>query len=266
MTQTDSYFTNMFGLHGKVAAVTGGGSGIGKRIAVALASAGAKVIIVGRRENLLQQTVTEIDQSAGEARARFVTADLSILKDIPDIARRISECFGAPNVIVHAAGVNLRSSPDPVQSSADITLESWQKTMDVNLSAPFFLSRALIGGLQNGGAIVNIGSMQSARAGLGDAAYTASKGGVAQLTRAMARAWGANGVRANAILPGFFPSDMTEKVFASPELSARLAESTLLGRNGELADLEGAAVFLSSPASSYITGILLPVDGGFLAK
>lgn len=138
--------------------------------------------------------------------------------------------------------------------------------MAVNLTAPFFLSRALSEGMKGGGAIINIGSMQTMRAGLGDAAYTASKGGIAQLTRALARIYGRDGITANAILPGFFPSEMTDVVFSDSHLAARLADSTILGRNGALSDLDGAAVFLASPAAAYITGVLLPVDGGFLAK
>ena len=140
--------------------------------------------------------------------------------------------------------------------------------MNINLGAPFFLTRALIYNMKakGGGAIINIGSLQSLRAGLGDAAYTASKGGVAQLTKIMARAWGKYGITANAILPGFFPTNLTRVVFEDDLLKQKLAESTLLKRNGEMADLEGAAVFLASPAAAYITGILLPVDGGFLAK
>ena len=119
---------------------------------------------------------------------------------------------------------------------------------------------------KGGGAIVNIGSMQSVRAGLGDAAYGASKGGIAQLTKMLARAWGGDNIRVNAILPGFFPSDMTKVVFDDSQLAQKLASQTILGRNGDLSDLEGAAVFLASPASSYLTGIAIPVDGGFLAK
>ena len=260
-----AYLSRMFGLGGRVAAVTGGGSGIGRRIAFAFAAAGADVVLLGRRENLLREAAEEIGDLT-ESRAKFVAADLSNINSIPKVAERISECFGAPRILANAAGVNLRSSSDPSESVLAITEESWSRTMAVNLSAPFFLSRELAGGMSGGGAIINIGSMQSARAGLGDAAYTASKGGVAQLTKALARAFGRDGITVNALLPGFFPSEMTEVVFSDDALAARLADSTLLGRNGALSDLEGAAVFLASSAAAYITGALLPVDGGFLAK
>lgn len=311
-SMTGDYLWRMFGLGGRVAAVTGGGSGIGRRIAFALAAAGADVVLVGRRENLLREAAKEIcdssanhnfnvddssvdnssavrdsnvrnsgvddssavrDSNVGDfsggakgGRAEFVVADLSEIDGIEKVAEKISACFGAPRILVNAAGVNLRSSSDPAESARTITRESWERTMAVNLSAPFFLSRALAGGMAGGGAILNIGSMQSVRAGLGDAAYTASKGGVVQLTRALARALGRDGITVNALLPGFFPSEMTDVVFSDSVLSARLAESTILGRNGALSDLEGAAVFFASPAAAYITGVLLPVDGGFLAK
>ncbi len=261
---TDS-LREWFSLEGNVALVTGGGTGIGARIAIALAKAGAKTVVAGRRESFLQKTKTEIEKSGGAA--EVLPADLSRAELIADIAKSAGEFFGAPDILVNAAGVNLRSSPDFQKSTADLTLEKWEETMAVNLRAPFFLSRAVVaGGMQNGGAILNIGSLQSLRAGLGDAAYGASKGGLAQLTRAMARAWGGNGVAVNALLPGYFPSDMTRAVFSDDDLAANLARATLLGRCGKLADIEGAAVFLVSPAARYITGVLLPVDGGILAK
>lgn len=260
------YLSQLFGLGGSIAAITGGGSGIGRQIGKALAAAGAQVVLVGRRENLLQEAADEINAAAGELRAKIAAADLSETEKLPQVAENISACFGAPNIVINAAGVNLRSSSAPEESAADITAESWGKTFRINLDAPFFLTRALVAKMKNGGAVINIGSLQSVRAGLGDAAYGASKGGVAQLTRACARAWGKKSVTVNALLPGFFPSEMTEIVFADKELSAKLAASTILGRNGKLADMEGAAVFLASPAAAYITGVLLPVDGGFLAK
>lgn len=266
MTEDTSYLSALFGLRGRVAAVSGGGSGIGRRIGFAFAAAGANVVLIGRRKHLLEEAAAEINDSAAMTRAKIIPADLSAIADIPRIAEEINACFGAPHILANAAGVNLRSSSDPASSVADITLDSWERTMAVNLTAPFFLSRELARGMLGGGAIINIGSMQSRRAGLGDAAYTASKGGIAQLTRALARAFGRNGITVNALLPGFFPSEMTDVVFADSQLAARLADSTILGRNGALTDLDGAAVFLASPAAAYITGVMLPVDGGFLAK
>ena len=256
----------MFGLHGRVAVVSGGGTGIGGGIAAALSAAGAKVVLVGRRQNVLAKAAAAINNNGGVAAT--VAADLAQIDNLSQTAKAVVACFGAPTIVVNAAGVNLRSNADPARSAADITIDSWQQTMAINLTAPFFLTRALADGMktQGGGAVINIGSLQSLRAGLGDAAYGASKGGIAQLTRIMARAWGDDAITVNALLPGFFPSEMTDMVFADAELSARLADSTILGRNGAVADVGGAAVFLASPAAAYITGVLLPVDGGFLAK
>ena len=266
MNSADNYLRRQFGLQGQTAAVTGGGSGIGRQIALALAAAGARVVVVGRRKAMLDETASLIQKGGGEAAS--ASADLTDLESIPAAAKNIAEPFGAPQILVNAAGVNLRSSSDPAESAAAITLQSWNATMAVNVSAPFFLSRELAAMMREkgGGAIVNIGSMQSVRAGLGDAAYGASKGGIAQLTKMLARAWGGDNIRVNAILPGFFPSDMTKVVFDDSQLAQKLASQTILGRNGDLSDLEGAAVFLASPASSYLTGIAIPVDGGFLAK
>ena len=195
-----------------------------------------------------------------------ITGGCAQTETLGEVANNATKFFGAPAILVNAAGVNLRTSADLQKSTADITPEKWRQTIAVNLTAPFFLARALVDKMAKGGAIINIGSLQSLRAGLGDAGYGASKGGIAQLTRVMARTWGGRGITVNALIPGFFPSEMTSMVFADDELANNLAQSTALGRNGELADIGGAAVFLASPAAAYITGILLPVDGGFLAK
>lgn len=253
-----------FSLQGKTALVTGGGTGIGGAIAAAMAKAGAAVVVCGRREEMLKQTAALIKEGGGECAT--LRADLSQTDALENVAEQAAAFFGSPDVLVNAAGVNLRTSADFQESTKDITKESWQKTIAVNLTAPFFLGRALAEKMTNGGAIINIGSLQSLRAGLGDAAYGASKGGVAQLTRVMARIWGKKSITVNALIPGFFPSEMTSIVFANDELAQNLARSTALGRNGKLEDIAGAAVFLASPAAAYITGVLLPIDGGFLAK
>ena len=158
--------------------------------------------------------------------------------------------------------MNLREPPEA------ITRESWNLTLDLNLAVPFFLARALVPGMRAAGygRIVNVASLQSRRAFPNGLAYGASKGGIVQLTRAMAEAWSRDGITANAIAPGFFPTDLTAPLFSDPERAAWAAESTAIGRNGEPADLAGAAVFLASPASAYITGQTLHVDGGFSAR
>ncbi len=242
---------DLFALQGRVACVTGASSGIGRTLAQAYLSAGAKVVGVSRRGASL----------AGEGYAD-VEADLARLNDIPDIAARITEPFGAPDILVNAAGLNTREGADAV------TLDGWSRTLDLNLSAPFFLARALVPAMaeRGWGRILNIASLQSARAFPNGIAYGASKGGVAQLTRAMAEAWSARGITANALAPGFFPTELTGPVFADEALAARNAAQTCIGRNGELTDLVGPALFLSTPASGYVTGQILYVDGGFTAK
>ena len=166
------------------------------------------------------------------------------------------------DILCNTAGINLR------EPASEITAESWHRTLYLNLTVPFFLARELLPHLRHGGGgkIINIASLQSERAFPNSAAYGASKGGVAQLTRAMAEAWSAEGVCCNAIGPGFFPTALTSAVFEDSEVAAKNASQTAIGRNGELQDLDGITVFLASGASDYITGQVIYVDGGFTAK
>lgn len=250
----------MFGLENRVALVTGASSGIGRHLAAVFASAGASVICLARREERLASLKDEITTSGG--RAELLTADLSEETDFEALAGQASAPFGAPDILLNAAGINLR---EPV---GDVTLESWRRTLGLNLSVPFFLTRALVPGMaeRGGGAVINIASLQSFRAFANSMPYGASKGGIAQLTRAMAQEWSPKGIRCNAILPGFFPTELAAPIFADPALSERNAQATAIGRNGEMRDLDGAAIFLASAASAYITGQILAVDGGYLAK
>ncbi|MDH3474081.1 MAG: SDR family oxidoreductase [Rhodospirillales bacterium] len=249
-----------FSLEGRVACVTGASSGLGRAIATALAGAGAAVVGVARRAALLEAWVEEVEAAGGRAAA--CAADLGDPAAMAAVAARISSPFGAPDILVNAAGVN------PRQSADEVTPESWGLTLEVNLSAPFFLAQALVPAMRDKGwgRIVNIASLQSTRAFPKGVAYGASKGGVAQLTRAMAEAWSAHGITCNALAPGFFPTKLTAPVFEDDEAVARNAAQTCIGRNGRLEDLAGPAIFLASPASDYVTGQILHVDGGFTAK
>jgi NAD(P)-dependent dehydrogenase (short-subunit alcohol dehydrogenase family) len=147
-------------------------------------------------------------------------------------------------------------------------LDSWDATLNLNLAVPFFLARELVPAMQQRGwgRIVNIASLQSTRAFPNGLAYGASKGGITQLTRAMAEAWSRDGITCNAVAPGFFPTELTAPVYENPELLDRLAAQTAIGRNGVLPDLDGLTVFLASSASDYITGQVISIDGGFTAK
>ncbi len=251
---------DQFNLAGRVALVTGASSGIGRALAGSLAGAGAQVVLLARRAEELSRAADELGAVGG--RAAWLAADLSVLPELPAVAARACEPFGAIDILINAAGINLREAPQ------DITLESWQTTLTLNLSVPFFLARELVPAMRarGWGKIINIASLQTQRAFANSIAYGASKGGVGQLTRAMAEAWSADGICCNAIAPGFFPTDLTAPVFEDPRRAAELAARTAIGRNGALQDLSGAAVFLSAPASDYITGQILYVDGGFTAK
>jgi len=251
---------DLFNLEGRVAAVTGGSSGIGQAIATALGSAGAAVVVVARRAEALAKTVVAIEATGGRAAA--VAADLAAYQALDAAAEDIAQPFGNPDILVNAAGINLRQ---PVE---EITPESWDQTIAINLATPFFLARAMVPAMrQKGwGRIVNIASLQSERAFPNSLPYGASKGGVAQMTRAMAEAWSKHGINCNAIAPGFFPTELTASVFEDEERATRIAAQTAIGRNGRLDDLHGTAIFLAAPASDYVTGQVIFVDGGFTAK
>ena len=240
--------------------VTGASSGIGRAMADALADAGAAVVLVARREDALTSVVSEIRERDGEAVA--VSADLSVRETLADVALSCRRAIAPVTIVINAAGINLREPVD------EITQESWDRTIDLNLAVPFFFTREFIGDMraQEYGRVINIASLQSSRAFANGLAYGASKGGVCQLTRAMAEAWSRDGVMCNAIAPGFFPTALTESLFADQELEKQLAERTAVGRNGRLEDLRGITVFFASPASNYITGQTLYIDGGFTAR
>lgn len=246
-----------FSVEDRVAVVSGGSSGIGLRFVEAYLDSGAKVVVVSRTLGGLETLI-----SSRMAAVRHVCADLSKSEDVSEVAQQVMACFGRVDILVNAAGVN------PRKPSNQLTLQEWNSTLSLNLTAPFLLSKALVPAMQqNGwGKIINIASLQSERAFPNGIAYGAAKGGVSQLTRAMAEEWSADGITVNAIAPGFFPTFLTEKVFENVALVEQLAGQTCIGRNGELDDLVGPLLFLSSQASDYVTGQILFVDGGFTAK
>ena len=247
----------LFDLSGRIACVTGASSGLGQQAASALAAAGAQVIGVARRAEALSDWAERIGPKAAA-----LSADLSERSQIKEIAAQIAIPFGAPDIMVHAAGINTREAAD------NVTDEGWDITLNLNLAAPFFLSQAVVPDMKakGWGRIVNFAALQTARAFPGGVSYGASKAGIAQLTRAMAEAWSGFGINANAIGPGFFPTELTGPVFADAERSARNAAQTCIGRNGDLSDIDGPLLFLCSQASAYVTGQVLMVDGGYTAK
>ena len=251
-----------FSLEGRVALVTGASSGIGKAMAADLAAAGAAVVHVARRLEPLENAVGAIRAAGG--RADWATADMSEIPRLKELAEKAASFFGPPDILVNAAGINLREPWDAISE------ESWAKTLTVNLTAPFFLARHLVPAMKEKGwgKIINIASLQSVRAFPNSAPYGASKGGVMQLTRAMAESWSGNnsGIACNAIAPGFFRTELTAPLFEDETVINALARQTIIGRTGEMADLSGLTIFLASRASDYLTGQTIFMDGGWTAK
>jgi len=249
--------SDLFSVSGRVACVTGASSGLGRQAALALSRAGARVVGVARRKDALEGLCAEIGPACAA-----VDADVADRTDHEETVARIAEPFGAPDILINAAGLNTREAAD------DVTADGWDATLAINLSAPFFLAQAFVPAMRakGWGRIVNFASLQSFRAFPGGIAYGATKGGVAQMTRAMAEAWSQYGITANAIGPGFFPTELTAAVFDDADRAARNAAQTCVGRNGAPEDMDGPLLFFCSDASGYVTGQVLMVDGGFTAK
>ena len=247
-----------FSLENKVALITGGTSGLGKMMALALAKAGAFVWIASSRDNA-DETLQEIKQQGSNA--SFVQVDVTSSDALEKIVSQILKESNSIDILVNAAGINLRTSAE------ELTLNEWQKTIDINLTAPFYLSQLVADTMKknNWGRIINIASLQSLRAFDNSIPYGASKGGVMQLTRALAQAYSKDGILVNAIAPGFFRTNLTESLFQDPDKLEALANKTMMGRNGEEKDIFGISVFLCSDANSYVTGQTVFLDGGFSA-
>lgn len=249
---TATYLSSLFSLDGLSALVTGGSSGIGRSIALALGRAGARVVVVGRDVERLRSTADEVGGS-------WVAADLGTPEGVARAADGTVDAVGEPDVVVSCAGVNLRP---PLGETTDDVLD---ETLAVNLVAPFALGRRFGPGMaeRGFGRIINVSSQQAHRAFVASGVYGMSKGGLEALTRSQAEAWSAQGVTANALVPGFVPTRMNTRLASDPERAAALAARTMVGRNGLPDDFAGAAVFLASRASAYVTGQSIHVDGGF---
>ncbi|KAB1142359.1 SDR family oxidoreductase [Streptomyces luteolifulvus] len=251
-----TYLSELFSLDGRVAVVTGGSSGIGGAIAGALARAGASVVIVARKERELAAAVDEL--AADGCRAAWVSADLSTREAVRAAAEQAVEVFGEPDILVNSAGINLRPPMEELDE------EVWDVTMAVNLEAPYLLGQRFGPGMaQRGfGRIIHISSQQAHRAFVRSGAYGVSKGALESLARSQAEAWSPHGVTSNTLVPGFVLTPLNARLSSDPETVAALAARTMAGRNGLAEDFAGAAVFLAGPASGYITGQSIFVDGG----
>jgi 2-deoxy-D-gluconate 3-dehydrogenase len=247
-----------FDLSGHVAMVTGANTGIGQQLALALAAAGADIAAVGRSS--CQETISQVE-SLGR-RAAALHADLSTIEPIEALVNRCVEELGGLDILINNAGIIRRADV------LDFTEADWDAVIDTNLKSVFFLCQAagrhMVGRGQ--GRIINIASMLSFQGGIRVPSYTASKSGVAGLTKLLANEWAAKGVTVNAIAPGYIATNNTRALRADPNRNRAILDRIPAGRWGEPADLGGAAVFLASPAASYVNGHILAVDGGWLAR
>jgi gluconate 5-dehydrogenase len=252
--------SKLFDLGGRTALVTGGNSGIGLGMARALGLAGARLVLVARREPELAAAAASLRAEGLDA--RHVVADLADPDAIERAAVSARSACGHVDILVNAAGMNLR------QPFMEVTAEAFNLHLAIHVGAPFLLTQQLAPAMKarGWGRIINLASLQSQRAFAHSAPYGAAKGGIVQLTRAIAQEWSAHGITCNAIGPGFFPTPLTAPLFEDSERAAAVAAQTAIGRNGRLDDLHGATIFLASDASAYIPGQTLFVDGGFTAK
>ncbi len=251
-------------LAGKTAVITGGGTGIGQAIALTFAKEGARVTVTGRRMEKLQETLSLLKLSGSDAMA--VECDVTKAAETDRLVKAVEDRFGNVNVLVNNAGALSVSNVETI-SEAD-----WDRVMATNLKGPFLMSRAMLPAMRRagGGSIVNIGSVLGIAAIRNRAAYCASKGGVAMLTKAMALDHAQDNIRVNCVCPSIVESAMTEMFFAETEAARKLRESRLasvpLGRFGKPNDIAGIVVFLASDESSWMTGTVIPVDGGVTAS
>lgn len=249
---------DLFNLAGRTALVTGANTGLGQGIALALAAAGADIVVAGR---------SPADDTAAQVRAlgrRFldVRADLSSTAPVRDVVAAAVNLNGRLDIVVNNAGIIRRAD------SVDVDEADWDAVIDTNLKSVFFLSQAAARHMaaHGGGKIVNIASLLSFQGGIRVPAYAASKSAIAGLTRALANEWAAQGINVNAIAPGYFDTNNTAALRADPVREPAILARIPSGRWGQPGDLAGAAVFLASRASDYVHGVVLPVDGGWLAR
>ena len=250
--------TGPFDLTGKVAVVTGGNGGIGLGMARGLAEAGAAIAIVGRNEGKSTAAVAELERSG--ARAISVVADVTDKAAVAAMVARVKRELGRIDILVNNAGINIRKPPHALD------IAEWNSVIATNLTSAFLCSQEVHPVMKQagGGKIINIGSMMSIFGASFTPAYAASKGGIVQFTRSCACAWAADNIQANAILPGWIDTDLTQRARAEIDgLHDRVLARTPAARWGEISDFAGIAVFLASSASDFVTGTAIPVDGGY---
>ena len=249
---------DLFSLKGKVALLTGASRGLGKAMALGLASAGADVVMVGRTPD--QDLVDQV--CALGVRAKFLAFDLTNVIAIAELVKSVHDEFGHIDILVNNAGVQKR------HKAVDFPKADWDYVLDVNMSAVFFMCQE-VGRLmlaQGKGKIINIASLLSFQGGITVPAYAASKGAVTQFTKALANEWASQGVNVNCIAPGYMDTDMNEALKADPTRSQQIMSRIPAGRWGKPADMVGAAIYLASDASDYVNGSTIVIDGGWLGR
>jgi 2-deoxy-D-gluconate 3-dehydrogenase len=250
---------DLFSLKGKVAIITGGNGGIGKAIARGLAGVGADVVIAARNARKTAAAATEIKAETG-VRVLELEVDVQQESAIEAMAEKVIATFGRIDVLVNNAGISIRKLPQ------DLAASEYDTVLTTNLRAAFLCSRAVYPAFKKagGGKVINIGSMTSLFGGSAVLAYGTSKGGIVAMTRSLAVAWAMDNIQVNAILPGWFETDLTERARIELKgLNERVLTRTPVGRWGKPEELQGTAIFLATAASNFVTGVALPVDGGY---
>jgi 2-dehydro-3-deoxy-D-gluconate 5-dehydrogenase len=250
--------TSLFDLTGKTAIVTGAGTGLGQGISIALASAGADVVLV----DIIETADTRKAIEGMGRRAIALAADLMTIEAIPPLVQKAIDVFGKVDILVNNAGI-IRRTP-----AIDFSEKDWDDVMAINSKTVFFLSQAVARDMmkRNYGKIINIASLLAFQGGIIVPSYSASKGAVAQITKALANEWARFGITVNAIAPGYMATNNTKALREDPERSQSILGRIPAGRWGTPDDLKGTAIFLASPASDYVNGHVLVVDGGWLAR
>ena len=248
----------LFDLTGKVALVTGGNGGIGLGMAQGMASCGASIVISGRNAEKAQ-TALESLRPFG-VKTAFIAADVTKKADCERLVAKTEAQFGRLDILVNNAGTAIRKMPQ------DYTEEEWHTVLDTNLTSAFLLSQAAYHAMKRagGGKMINIGSMMSLFCAPYATPYGSSKGGIVQMTRSLATAWAGDNIQVNAVLPGWIDTELTQRARQQVAgLHERVENRTPAGRWGKPADMAGVAAFLASPASDFVSGTAIPVDGGY---
>jgi 2-deoxy-D-gluconate 3-dehydrogenase len=249
---------NLFDLKGRIAIVTGGNGGIGLGMARGLGQAGAAIVVAGRNAEKSAAAVRELEGLGATAVA--ITVDVTEEASCRDLVKTASAKLGRVDILVNNAGINIRKQPE------EYSLTEWNSVLTTNLTSAFLCAQAAYPEMKKvgGGKIINIGSMMSIFGASFASAYAASKGGIVQMTRALATAWAKDNIQVNAVLPGWIDTDLTRRARQQVQgLHERVLARTPAGRWGSGDDHAGIAVFLASRASDFVTGTAIPVDGGY---